>query len=364
MSASVYLRLKIELDHGRKAVMVTNVSDGRVKEVDQMKKVGVEKTLITEDQLSKCQGEPLLAKALHAMETSSLQFFQEEDGTFLLIEPYEPMPKMILLGGGAIAVPLAELGAKVGLSVTVADDRPNYANKDRFPQAETIICDEFSSCLAQLILNEYSFVVIVTREHKHDLECLRMVLNNKTAYTGMVGSKVSLSRVKEQLLQEGFSKERIHKIHMPVGLDIGAATPDEIAVSIIAQIIQYRRFLKKALILNGACDRVRNEVDHLVLNALCEDPEEPRALATVVETWGSVPRKAGAKMLIWSYGMTVGSIGGGYAEGELINAAWQIIGTGCSALHEIDLTGQTDEEEGMVCGGRMKVLIEDCSVPK
>ncbi|MDF3001898.1 MAG: xanthine dehydrogenase [Bacillota bacterium] len=387
MSASIYLRLKNELDHGRKAVMITKFSQGQkevdhtqktdqIKEFDHIKDVVLEKTLMTEEQLLKGQGETLQEKARHSLETGCLQFFQSEDSTCMLIEPYEPMSRLIILGGGAIAVPLAELGVKVGLSVTVVDDRPTYANKDRFPQAETVICDEFSSCLAQLILNEYSFVVIVTREHKHDLECLRTLLTRKTAYTGMIGSKVSLNRVKEQLKQEGFSEEQIHKVHMPVGLDIGADTPDEIAVSIIAQIIQFRMSSKKARGANEPCDPDSNEAsarchfgifgngrletDRHVLNALCRDPEEPRALATVVETWGSVPRKAGAKMLIWSYGMTVGSFGGGYAEGELINAAWQLIGTGSSALHEIDLTGQTDEEEGMVCGGMMKVLIEDC----
>lgn len=380
MSESIYLRLKNELDQGRKAVIITNFSEGQEKE-----DIHTEKILITEEQLLKGQGETLFAKdqgeilqekARHSLETGCLQFFQAEDSTCMLIEPYEPVPKLILLGGGAIAIPLAELGAKVGLSVTVADDRPLYANKDRFPQAETVICDEFSSCLAQLSLNEYSFVVVVTREHRHDLECLRMVLNQKTAYIGMIGSKVSLNRVKEQLKQEGFPEEQIHKVHMPVGLDIGAVTPDEIAVSIIAQIIRFRRSSQKAQGGNEPFDphskeasaRCHNghlgnghlETDHHVLNALSKDSEEPRALATVVETWGSVPRKAGAKMLIWSYGMTLGSFGGGYAEGELINAAWQLIGTGSSALHEIDLTGQTDEGEGMVCGGMMKVWIEDC----
>ncbi|MDF2653917.1 MAG: xanthine dehydrogenase [Bacillota bacterium] len=359
MHSNIYRKLKDELDHGSKAVVLTWINH------PSMDASGLPKSLLTQEKLF---ADPLpeyfdvraSERVNSSFDTGCPQLCQSDVGYDLLIEPYYPVPQLIILGGGAVAKPLSELGAKVGFTVTVIDDKPMYANKDRFPEAENVICADFSDCFEGLALNGHSFVVIVTREHRHDLECLRQILNRKTAYAGMIGSKESLNRVKEQLLKEGFSGEQIDQVHMPVGLDIGADSPEEIAVSIIAEIIGCRRFSKAKQMAGEAEPFHYAQTDKMVLDELCRQTEEPKAIATIIETQGSVPRKAGTKMLIWSYGMTVGSIGGGYAEGELINTAWQIIGTGKSLIYEIDLTGQAAEEEGMVCGGTMKILIEDC----
>ena len=357
MSTDVYLSLRRKLDKGKKAVVITLISgDGGCKAVRN-------KVILTEEQLHVSDihnlGKATVLKARLALETGRLQYFQALDGGSVLIEPYFPRPRLIILGGGHIAKPLVEFGAKAGFLTTVVDDRPMFANRDRFPDAEKVICERFDDCFDQLNLNEYSFVVIVTREHRHDLECLRHTLNYKTAYTGMIGSKSSVDRVKEMLLKEGCPEELINKVNAPIGLNIGAATPEEIAISIIAQVIRYRR-VEGTLYDDSASVQVNwAEVDRSVLEELCKDTGEPRALITIIETKGPVPRKAGTKMLVWSYGMTAGSIGGGYAEGEIINAAWQTIGTGRLKIHDIDMTGQIAEEEGMVCGGVMRVLIED-----
>jgi xanthine dehydrogenase accessory factor len=293
------------------------------------------------------------------LQTGNLQYFQASNGTSILFEPYFPESRLIVLGGGHIAKPLVEFGSKVGFSVTVVDDRPMFANQQRFPDAEKVICESFTNCFTQLNLNESSFVVIVTRGHRHDFNCLKQVLNYNTAYTGMIGSRRRVKIVKEQLLQECYPAELIKKVNAPIGLEIGAVTPEEIAISIIAQVISYRRLVSTTIDGTNSVKVNWPELDRSVLEELCKNTEEPRALITIIATKGSVPRKAGAKMLVWPYGKLMGSIGGGCAEGEVINIARQMIGSGRFKIYDIDMTGKIAEDEGMVCGGIMRVLIED-----
>lgn len=360
MTSDVYLSLKNELDKGKKAVVATLINDrGSRWNVSH-------KTTLTEEQLKTsntidCLDEAAADKARSALETGKPQFFRAAKGISVLLEPYFPQPRLIVLGGGHIARPLVEFGAKAGFLVTVVDDRPMFASKERFPDADRIICDSFSNCFTQLELNEYSFVVIVTREHRQDVDCLRTVLNYKTAYEGMIGSKRSVNGVKKQLMGEGYSADRIDMVNAPIGLDIGADTPEEIAISIMAQVIGCRRRAGTFAAETAAGKLNWPVLERPVLEELCKAGEDPKALITVIETKGSVPRKAGTKMLVWAYGMTVGSIGGGYAEGEVINTAWKVIGSGGTEIHDIDMTGQIAEEEGKVCGGIMRVMIEDCS---
>jgi xanthine dehydrogenase accessory factor len=359
MSSGVYLNLKRELDKGKRAVMITQIN-----ECDESRSSPFDKMILTEEQLGDTDNisqmdSATVSKARAALETGKLQYFQGAEGVSILAEPYFPRPRLIVLGGGQIAKPITEFGAKVGFLVTVVDERPMFANKDRFPYADKVICERLSDCFTQFYLNEYSFVVIVTREHRQDLDCLKQVLNYNTAYIGMIGSKQSVNGVKEQLLKKGCPEELVNKVHAPIGLEIGADTPEEIAISIIAQVIRCRRLIEASTEDRTLVKANWLELDESVLEALCRDTGEPRALVTIIDTKGSVPRKAGTKMLVWSYGMTAGSIGGGYAEGEVINAAWQIIGSGGLKIQDIEMTGQIAEEEGMVCGGFMRVLIED-----
>jgi len=359
MNSEIYESLKCELDKGKKAAVITFMNDGGSGEDSSHKKM-----ILTEEQLRTSDtihnlDETIFNKAQFALETGNLEYFQTSNGANILIEPYFPESRLIVLGGGHIAKPLAEFGSKVGFLVTVVDDRPMFANKDRFPDAEKVICESFSNCFTQLNLNESSFVVIVTRGHRHDYDCLKQVLNNKTAYTGMIGSKRRVKIVKEQLLNEGYPPELINKVNAPIGLKIGAVTPEEIAISIIAQVISYRRLVSTATNDMASVKVNWPELDRPVLEELCKDGGDPKAIITIIATKGSVPRKEGAKMLVWPYGKIMGSIGGGCAEGEVINNARQIIVSGGLKIQDIDMTGQIAEEEGMVCGGIMRVLIED-----
>lgn len=357
MNSDIYRSLKSEVDKGKKATVVTIIRDG-----DSGGPLH-NKVILTEEQLrhpgtTHYLDDTIVNRARFALQTGNLQYFQVSNGASILIEPYFPEPHLIVLGGGHIAKPLAEFGSKVGFLVTVVDDRPKFANNARFPDADKVICESFNNCFTELDLNESSSVVIVTRGHRNDMDCLKQVLNYKTSYVGMIGSKRRVKIVREQLLNEGYSEELINKVNAPIGLEIGAITPEEIAISIIAQVISNRRLASIKADDTSSIKVNWPELDRSVLEELCKIADDPKALITVIETKGSVPRKAGAKMLVWPYGKTVGSIGGGCAEGEVINIAWDVIRRGGFMVHDIDMTGQIAEEEGMVCGGIMRVLIE------
>jgi xanthine dehydrogenase accessory factor len=285
---------------------------------------------------------------LTALETGELQY-AEEDGAVTVTEPYCPESRLVVLGGGHIALPLVEFAARCGFAVTVVDDRPSFANRQRFPAAREVMCESFERCFDRLHINRFTFVVVITRGHRHDLDCLRQILRYDTAYTGMIGSRRRVTAARRQLLEEGFPGDKLDAVRAPIGLDIGAETPEEIAVSILSEVISYKRKMPGA---------VWPELDLAVLKALCDDTEETRALVTVVGTKGSTPREAGAKMIVHSDGRIIGSIGGGCSESGVISEALDIIRDGGFKIVDVDMTGDVAEDEGMVCGGIMKVIIE------
>ena len=209
--SSVYRSLKCELDQGRKAAVVTLIDDREGIGEHSRKMILTEEQLLTPGTIHNLDT-VIARKAKFALETGKLQYFRTSKGSSIIIEPYFPRPRLVVLGGGHIAKPLAEFGAKVGFSVTVVDDRPMFANKDRFPDAENVICEGFNHCFAQFNLNESSFVVIVTRGHRHDLDCLKQALNQKTAYIGMIGSKRRVNSFREQLLKEDYPEELIQTV--------------------------------------------------------------------------------------------------------------------------------------------------------
>jgi xanthine dehydrogenase accessory factor len=278
------------------------------------------------------------------------------DGTEY-IRNFRPQERLILLGGGHIAQPLCRYAADLGFSVTVADDRPSFANQSRFPEAERIICDSFPNILRQLQINSLDYVCVITRGHRYDADCLREILSGTfPRYLGMIGSKRRVAGLFQMLKDEGFSPERIDKVHAPIGVAINALTVKEIAISIVAQLIQCRREgtdrHSKSAVLTA------EDIDLTLLEYLAEDPS-PKALLTVVETQGSTPVKSGAMMAVDQTLHTVGTIGGGCGENAVLMEAHRIIGTGQRHCVTVDLSNDVAAEEGMVCGGQMKVLIED-----
>lgn len=282
----------------------------------------------------------------------------EAEGT-TYVRNFRPQERLILLGGGHIAQPLCQYGADLGFAVTVVDDRPSFANRDRFPEAKEVICDAFPNALRSLKIHEQDYVAVITRGHRYDADCLRTILTGTfPKYLGMIGSKRRVIALLKILEDKGLPREKLDKIHAPIGVDINALTVKEIAISIVAEIIQCRRQnvnrRSKELVFT------EENIDMSLLECLAYD-KTPKTFLIVYETSGSTPVKSGAMMTVDQNFRSVGTIGGGCSENAVRMEAYRMIGTGTRRCVTVDMNNDIAEDEGMVCGGQMKVLIEDVS---
>jgi xanthine dehydrogenase accessory factor len=159
----------------------------------------------------------------------------------IFIEPILATPALYLFGGGHVSLSISKVAAAAGFETVVVDDRQAFANQDRFPEALATYAGEWEDTFAHLELNEFSYIVIATRGHKGDLACLRWALTTPARFIGMIGSKRKLIEFSKVLAAEGLAEEQFERVHSPVGLDIGALTPGEIAVSVVAEMIAVRR---------------------------------------------------------------------------------------------------------------------------
>lgn len=159
----------------------------------------------------------------------------------IFIEPVLPVPVLYLFGAGHVAVNLYKVAHNAGFDVIVVDDRETYANRERFPEAREIHAEDFDRTMAKLAPNESAYIVIVTRGHRDDMRVLRWAVQTPARYIGMIGSKRKVIAIYHELEKEGLSPELFERVHAPVGLDIGAVTPEEIAVAITAELIALRR---------------------------------------------------------------------------------------------------------------------------
>lgn len=290
-----------------------------------------------------------------SLESGKIQTLDLDNNKTIIIEPIIPEPRLIIFGGGHIAKPLSEFASRVGFKVTLVDDRPFFANEGRFPDAEKVICENFEDSFDLVKFRKNDFVVIITRGHRYDGLVLREVLKHDFHYVGMIGSKRRVRGMMNELKSEGYTDEKLESVNSPIGLDIGAITPDEIAISIISQLIQYKN--KGIITKFGKCFSYP-EFDTEVASKVNEASDIPKALVTILSSKGSVPRKAGAKMIAFYDGRTIGSIGGGCSEAGVITDAREImLNKGFITVH-VDMTGDVAESEGMVCGGTMEVLVE------
>ncbi|MEL1133749.1 XdhC family protein [Desulfitobacterium sp. THU1] len=183
------------------------------------------------------------AERLPIGSTLSLELSDSYSSLELFLDPIIPTHRLIILGGGHIALPLVQMGKLLNYEVTVIDDRPSFANKGRFPEADQVICQDFQSALQELTFDESTYVIVVTRGHRYDQTCLEEVLKRpQTAYLGMIGSRRKVATIMNNLRENGYSQEVLDRVYTPIGLDIGAQTPEEIAVSIIAEMIMVDRY--------------------------------------------------------------------------------------------------------------------------
>jgi xanthine dehydrogenase accessory factor len=165
----------------------------------------------------------------------------------IFIEPVLPVPLLYIFGAGHVAVELFKTARNAGFDCVVTDDREAYANAERFPNALQVIAKDFDEALKELAPAESSYIVIATRGHRDDMRVLRWAVQTPARYIGMVGSKRKAITVFRELTREGLNPELFDRVHSPVGLDIGAVTPEEIAVSIVAELVATRRHAERAL---------------------------------------------------------------------------------------------------------------------
>lgn len=257
----------------------------------------------------------------------------EQDVSFLKEEWFYPQPKLIICGGGHVGREVAEFASKLDFYVKVIDDRKELVTKDRFPTADEVICDSFDR------LNEYlepnSFVVVATPDHKADYKCVRTILPTDYTYLGMIGSKGKVAKTKHMLKEEGFTEQQIASIHAPIGLAIGAVTPAEIAISILAEIIQ-----------------VKNQHSATYADTALLTCKEQGILCLITEKKGSAPRGVGSMMLVCD-DKIIGSVGGGLAEYMAIEKAKK---TQKIEVQRYELEKTLPNGIDMICGGNIQVI--------
>jgi xanthine dehydrogenase accessory factor len=175
----------------------------------------------------------------------------------VFLEVHQPRWELVIVGAGHIAQPLCSIGSLLGLYIRVLDDRPQFATRERFPEADSLQEIDFQDPFAGIPLHRWSHVVLVTRGHKYDYECLRKILIEDTlpGYIGMIGSRRRVRAAFDALLREGISRERLGSVHAPIGLDIGSETPAEIALSVGAELVHHWR---------GGSGRPLSEMEHVL----------------------------------------------------------------------------------------------------
>jgi xanthine dehydrogenase accessory factor len=274
----------------------------------------------------------------------------ELEGNQYFIEKLTSAPKLIILGGGHISAPLAMIGKLLGFEVTVIDDRPEFASRERFPNADHLTCADYNQAFEALPEYANSYYVVVTPGHKKDLQCVLQILNRSYAYVGMIGSRTKVAKVHRTLQEMGYPKETLKELHAPIGLMLGGQTPAEIAVSIAAELVQERNLVPTSVI--------EEEIWQGVLEG-----KGPMVLAEIISKTGSSPRGNGSRMLVLEGGSIRGTIGGGSVENAAIQKSLSMLASGETfAVEEYILSDAEGATLGMVCGGNIKVMFEQVTV--
>jgi xanthine dehydrogenase accessory factor len=267
-------------------------------------------------------------------------------------EKLSPALRVVVCGCGFVGQAVIRLAKFLGWQVLAVDDRKEYLSGAEAKGADKAISGPFRSVLSRIRSDKGTCYVVVTREHQYDRECLDVILKRPFGYVGMMGSHHRAAMMKESLVKDGLDEKVAAMVHAPVGLPIKAQTPEEIAVSIIAQIIQEKeQFAGTDAFpedLVKALHRLITSGDHGIL-------------ALITSRKGSTPRKPGTRMLVYPDGHTVGTIGGGIMEAKVIRTAVTCLEQP-SAFRSysitIDLTGKTGEYADMLCGGMTQVFLE------
>ena len=275
----------------------------------------------------------------------------EIEGQKFFIEHLKRQAHLVICGGGHVSQQVIKLAGKVGFHVTVLEDRPYFADRAREAGADLVLCDAFEKSLQGIAGTPDTYFLVVTRGHRFDRACLEQILKKPYAYVGMMASRGRSALLKKQMAGDGFDRKALDEMHTPVGLSIYAETPEEIAVSIVAELIQIKNQTKKTA-----------GYDSLLMEYLTgvTEPGQPKVLATIIARRGSAPRSIGTKMLVLGDGRIIGTIGGGCMESEVQHQCLRLLReeNEKSRIVCADMTVSQAEDEGMVCGGTIDVFLE------
>jgi len=222
----LYRKVVNLLKEGGKGVVVTGFEGGAISKTLIEEDAGITGDILEEKDIKKFSG-----------------YINKNQSTVIggfIVEPLKVFSLLYIFGGGHVSQYISKIAKIVDFYVVVIDDREEFANKERFPEADEIIVEDFHTVFEKLKFTGQEFVTIVTRGHKYDADVLLQVLKRPLKYTGMIGSKRKVKIIFDFMRKSGFSEEAIESVHAPIGLSIGAETPQEIAISIVAELIKIR----------------------------------------------------------------------------------------------------------------------------
>ncbi len=233
------------IDLGKTVVLATVISTAHGDSVSVGKKLAVDQEGRSAGSVGdKDLDSEIVKMCLETMEkgeSTSISFTHKKDRLEMFLDLIEAPPTMIIFGAGHIALPLSRIGKTVGFRIVVVDDREEFASRDRFPEADDVKVMDFDKSADLLNIDSTTYLVLITRGHKHDEIILKSKACEKAAYIGMIGSKRRAAAVLTSLKKDGYSQKFLDRIHTPIGVRIGSQTPEEIALSIAAEVVKVRR---------------------------------------------------------------------------------------------------------------------------
>lgn len=301
----------------------------------------IEGPTLGEEALYDLNGKILVSKSEKDL-VSDGEYFSEILGSKL---------ELVMCGGGHIGLSIYNLAEFLDWNITIVEDREEYCNKDRYPNAELKL-GSYAEQLNSLNLNNAA-VIIATRGHKNDKECLKACLGRNARYLGMIGSKTKVKATMKAITEDINNKEinvtakDLEDVFAPIGLDIKAQTPQEIAISIVSQIIKETKGDKKQI-----------ELDLIALERISKE-KEPFVVARIIEKKGSAPREVGSFLAVFKDESFIGTVGGGAVEAEVIKDCNKLLVSDdeTSQLFYHRLSNDKASNLGMICGGDVKVLL-------
>ena len=240
-TAQLFTRLQELLDAKIPVVLATVVNDDRIDGNALGMKLlisGDEKFGGLGDEQLDCEVIIQASEALEENEPRLIEF--QNNAVAIFIEPIQPLHTLLIAGAGHVGQAVARMGKFLNFEVVVVDDRPDFASRERCPDADKIIVQDIAQALREFPIDQSTYVVIVTRGHQQDEEALYSVIGSNARYIGMIGSRRKIKVIFENLFERGVSKEQLQQVYSPIGLDINSETVPEIAVSIAAQLVQVR----------------------------------------------------------------------------------------------------------------------------